>query len=100
MKPVVLRVGRALAFCAIAAALFFLLKVPQGLASLKEKHTAIRQLQKQNADLSKEISDKRERVRKLRDSRSEQELEIRRLLRYQREGETTVILPEQTPPAK
>ena len=38
-----------------------------------------------------------ERVRKLRDSRSEQELEIRRQLRYQREGETSIMLPDQKP---
>jgi hypothetical protein len=52
-------------------------------------------MQKQNADLEKELSDKRERVRKLRDSRTEQEMEIRRQLRYQREGETSIYVPDQ-----
>ncbi len=81
--------------------LFFGLRVPQAIADLRTRHETIRRLQKENADLEKELSEKRERVRKLRDSRSEQELEIRRQMRYQRDGETTIILPD-TPskPAK
>jgi cell division protein FtsB len=95
MKPVVLRAGRVLLYVAIAAFLFFGLHVPQGIADLRAKHETIRRLQKENADLAKELEEKRERVRKLRDSSSEQELEIRKQLRYQREGETSIILPEQ-----
>jgi cell division protein FtsB len=95
MKPAVVRVGRIVAFLAGAVLLFFGLHVPQGLSALKEKHESIRQLQKQNADLEKELAGKRERVRKLRDSRTEQEMEIRRQLRYQREGETSIYVPEQ-----
>lgn len=98
MKPAFYRAGRALLFVAIAAFLFFGLHVPQGIADLEAKHQTIRRLQKENADLNKELEEKRERVRKLRDSRSEQELEIRKQLRYQREGETSIIVPEK--PAK
>ncbi len=82
---------------AVAVTLFFGLRVPQAIGDLRAKNENIRQLQKENADLEKELLDKRDRVRKLRDSRSEQELEIRRQLRYQREGETSIILPEQKP---
>jgi cell division protein FtsB len=95
MKPVVFRAGRVAGLLALAVLLFFGLRVPQSIGSLKEKHQSIRELQKQNADLEKELSDKRERVRKLRDSRTEQEMEIRRQLRYQREGETSIYVPDQ-----
>ena len=95
MKSVFLRTGRVFALVAAAAFLFFGLHVPQAIGDLRAKHEAIRRLQKENADLEKELAEKREHVRKLRDSRSEQELEIRRQLRYQREGETSIILPEQ-----
>jgi cell division protein FtsB len=97
MKPVVIRIGRACALLALVAFVFFGLRVPQAVGDLRTRHEAIRRLQKENADLEKDLAEKRERVRKLRDSRSEQELEIRRQLRYQRPGETSIILPEQKP---
>ena len=97
MKAAFLRIGRACALLAIVAFVFFGLRVPQAIGDLKTKHETIRRLQKENADLEKELQEKQDRVRKLRDSRSEQELEIRRQLRYQREGETSIILPEQKP---
>ncbi len=100
MKLAVFRVGRVAGFVVLAALLFFGLRVPQAIANLREKHQSIRQLQKQNADLERELAEKRERVRKLRDSRTEQEMEIRRQLRYQREGETSIYVPDQPPAAK
>ncbi len=95
MKPDVFRVARISAFFATAVLLFFGLRVPQAIATLKEKHQTIRQIQKENADLEKELAGKREQVRKLRDSRAAQELEIRRMLGYQREGETSIYVPGQ-----
>ncbi len=93
MKKAVLRWGGAIAIAGIGA-LFFALRVPRSLASLNQKHQQIRQLQKENADLEKEVAEKRERIRKLRGSRSEQELEIRKRLKLQREGETSIILEQ------
>jgi len=95
MKPDVFRVARIAAFFATAVLLFFGLRVPQAIATLKEKHQTIRQVQKENADLEKELAGKREQVRKLRDSRAAQEFEIRRRLGYQREGETSIYVPGQ-----
>lgn len=74
--------------------IFFVFRVPQGYSALNLKRVQIRQLQQENADLSREIVQKQDRIRKLRDSRSEQELEIRRRLKLQREGETSIILPD------
>ncbi len=95
MKPAPVRLVRALVVVAAAAGLFFGLRVPQSLAELRQKHQVIRQMQKANADLSKDVLEKRERVRRLRDDRSEQELEIKKRLKLQREGETAIV-PEGT----
>ena len=95
MKPDVFRIARVFAFFATAVLLFFGLRVPQAISTLKEKHQTIRQIQKENADLEKELAGKREQVRKLRDSRVAQEFEIRRMLGYQREGETSIYVPGQ-----
>lgn len=67
---------------------------PQGLQALLEKRTEIRQLQEQNAVLTREIEHRKDRIRRLEDSRSEQEMEIRKQLKLLRPGETTFILPD------
>lgn len=67
---------------------------PQGLQALLEKRREIRQLQEQNAALTREIEHRRDRIRRLEDSPSEQEMEIRKQLKLLRPGETTFILPE------
>src|ERR1051326_25406 len=67
---------------------------PQGLQTLLEKHREIRQLQEQNAALTREIEHRRDRIRRLEESPSEQEMEIRKQLKLQRPGETTFILPD------
>ena len=67
---------------------------PQGLQTLLEKHREIRQLQEQNAALTREIEHRKDRIRRLEGSRSEQEMEIRKQLKLLKPGETTFILPE------
>jgi cell division protein FtsB len=67
---------------------------PQGLQTLLEKRREIRQLQEQNAALAREIEHRRDRIRRLEESTSEQEMEIRKQLKLLRPGETTFILPE------
>jgi len=67
---------------------------PQGLQTLMAKHREIRELEEQNAALTREIEHRRDRIRRLENSPSEQELEIRKQLKLQRPGETTFILPD------
>jgi cell division protein FtsB len=67
---------------------------PQGLQALLEKRREIRQLQEQNSALTREIEHRRDRIRRLEDSPSEQEMEIRKQLKLLRPGETTFILPD------
>lgn len=70
------------------------LRGPQGLQTLIEKRREIRQLEERNANIRLENDRRKERIRRLQESRSEQEMEIRRQLKLQRPGETTFILPE------
>ena len=59
-----------------------------------QQRREIRQLEEQNANMRLENERRKERIRRLQDSRSEQEMEIRKQLKLQRPGETTFILPE------
>lgn len=70
------------------------LRGPQGFRALAEKRGEIRQLQEQNADLSREVERKKTRIERLRTSQSDQELEIRERLKLMRPGETQFILPD------
>lgn len=74
------------------------LRGPEGLPALKEKWNEIRQLEEGNANLQRENDYRRERIKKLESSTSEQELEIRKSLKLLRPGETSFILPEQPKP--
>ena len=85
----------ALILLAIAIAYVWIaVSGPQGLQALLQKRAEIRQLQEQNAALTREIEHRRDRIRRLQESTSEQEMEIRKQLKLQRPGETTFILPD------
>jgi cell division protein FtsB len=88
------RTGWVAAFALVLAYGWIALRGPQGLPALIEKHREIRRLEEQNAIQSHENQLKRERVQRLENSRSEQEMEIRKQLKLLRPGETTFILPD------
>jgi cell division protein FtsB len=84
---------------ALAAAVLFVygwvaLRGPQGLPALMERRREVRRLEERNADLAHENELRRERLKRLQDSPSEQEMEIRKQLKLLRPGETTFILPD------
>ncbi len=70
------------------------LRGPQGIEALLEKRRMIRQLQEQNAEMARENERRRDHIRRLKDSQSEQDMEIRKQLKMLRPGETTFILPD------
>ncbi len=98
MTSSVLRAVIIVAFALIGAYGLAELRGPQGLPSLKEKWNEIRQLEEENANLQRENDYRRDRIKKLESSTSEQELEIRKKLKLLRPGETSFILPEQPKP--
>lgn len=73
---------------------------PRGLRALLEKREEIRRLQEENAALEAENTRRRDRINRLEENRNEQQLEIRKQLRLQRENETTFILPDTPKPAE
>jgi len=78
----------------VAAYGWVALRGPQGVEALLEKHREIRALQEQNATAAREIERRKERIRRLKESQSEQDMEIRKQLKLLRPGETTFILPD------
>ncbi len=91
MKPVVARFGRAAGLVAVAAALFFGLRVPESIAGLHQKHQAIRQMQQGNATSEVEVRQLRQRVKLLKGDRAAQELEIKKWLKLQKQNETAIV---------
>ena len=67
---------------------------PQGIETLIEKHREIRELEEQNTEMVRQNQALQERIVRLEQSDSEQELEIRKQLKLLRPGETTFLLPE------
>ena len=88
------RAGFVLVVILAGAYGWMFLRGPQGLQTLIEKRREIRQLEERNANIRLENDRRKERIRRLQESRSEQEMEIRKQLKLQRPGETTFILPE------
>ncbi len=91
------RIGAVLAVALMAGygvAFFF---GPQGFQALLEKRREIRRLQERNITLAHENEQRKQRILRLEESRSEQEMEIRKQLKLARPGETTFILPEPPP---
>jgi cell division protein FtsB len=65
----------------------YTLRGSQGIPALMKKQAEIKELEKGNADLAKEIELKRAKLKRLQDNPAEQELEIRRQLRLVHPGE-------------
>ncbi len=82
-------------FAAVGAYAVIALRGPQGLPALLEKRREVQALQEQNANMQKENEHRRDRIKRLKESQSEQEMEIRQKLKLLHPGETSFILPEQ-----
>ncbi len=89
------RIAVLIVFVLIGVYGYLSLRGPQGVPALMDKWQEIRRLEEENANLQRENDYRRDRIRKLQDSPSEQELEIRKQLKLLRPGETSFILPDQ-----
>jgi cell division protein FtsB len=95
MKNAVRRTVFLLVVAIIGVYGYLALRGPQGLPALQEKWREIRKMEEENANLQRENQYRKDRIRKLEESPSEQELEIRKKLKLVRPGETSFILPDQ-----
>lgn len=73
---------------------FVVLRGPQGIPALLEKHREIRSLEEGNAALKQDLAARQERNRKLKESTAIQEQEIRKRLHLLKPGETQFVVPE------
>ena len=92
MRSSVAKLGYAVAVLVAAGYAFVTLR--GGIPALLEKQKEVRVLEKQNANLAREIEFRHERIQRLREDESEQELEIRQRLKLVRPGEKVFILQE------
>lgn len=90
--------------CAYAIALLLVIgfgiytvRGSQGIPALMKKQAEIKELEKRNADLAREIEQKRGRIKRLEESPEEQDLEIRRQLKLVHPGEKVFQLQDQEP---
>ncbi len=87
------------ALAGLAAYATIMLRGPQGLSALSEKHQQVRALEEENANLLRDIEKKKQRIESLKYDRNAQELEIRKRLKLQRQGETSFVLPDAPNPS-
>jgi cell division protein FtsB len=95
MKNAIRRTVFLLVVAVVGVYGYLALRGPQGIPALREKWREIRTLEEENADLQRENQYRRDRIKKLEESPSAQELEIRKKLKLVRPGETSFILPDQ-----
>ena len=88
------RAGYIIAFALAVVYGVVALRGPQGVSALLDKRQEVRQLEEQNAAKAAENERRRERIKRLEESSTEQEMEIRKQLKLLRPGETTFILPD------
>lgn len=104
MRSSIAKVGYAVAVLVAAGYALVTLRGPQGVPALIEKQKQIRTLERENADLAREIEARRERIKRLQEDESAQELEIRQRLKLVRPGEKVFILQDpvasKNPPAQ
>ncbi|HWQ53882.1 MAG TPA: septum formation initiator family protein [Bryobacteraceae bacterium] len=94
MRPSLTKIGYALAILLTVGYAFFTLRGPQGIPALADKRRQIQELEERNATLAREIEVKRERIGRLRESPSLQELEIRQRLKLVQPDERVYILQD------
>ncbi len=68
---------------------------PDGIPRVLDKRHQIRELQGQNADLRREIEERKERIRSFSDNPAERERHVREDLRLLKKDETIFVLQDQ-----
>lgn len=98
MRSSVAKICYAVAVLVAASYALITLRGPQGIPALIQKQRQIRSLEKENADLARDIETRRERIQRLREDESAQELEIRQRLKLVRPGEKVFIIQDPVAP--
>jgi cell division protein FtsB len=99
LKSPLMKLLSVIAVLAAFGFAFSSLRGPQGIPAWLEKRSELRRLEEENAALAREIQAKRERIQRLRQSQTEQEMEIRQRLKLVRPDEKVFILDDPPRPA-
>jgi cell division protein FtsB len=91
MKATFSRFAYLVVFVLVLSYALLALHGPRGLAALADKQRQIHDLEKRNLALAQEIERKRERIKRLEDNPSEQEMQIRERLKLVHPDEKVFI---------
>jgi len=100
MKSFLTKFVGVIAVLIFAGYAFFTLQGPHGLPELIQKRRLIRDYEKKNADLARQIEEERARIARFNEGKPDQELTIRERLKLVKPDEKMFILQDQpaTPP--
>jgi cell division protein FtsB len=73
---------------------FIVLRGPSGIPGLIERRREVREYERANQQLHREIEQKQERIERLQKNPTEQELEIRQRLKFAKPGEKIYIIDD------
>ena len=91
MKSNFTRLAYAIVFLLAAAYALIALRGPRGVHALMEKQAQIQEMERRNAELSRDIERERERIQRLAENSTEQDLEIQERLKLVHPGEKVYI---------
>src|SRR5262245_48416521 len=89
---IISKVGVFLVIVLSSIYIYSALRGPQGLPAVFGTMEEIRAFQRKNAELKHEVEEREKRIERLRVSKSEQELEIRKRMKLVHPGETVFII--------
>src|SRR6185436_3840838 len=87
MKSNLTRVAYTIVFLLVAMYAIITLRGPKGVHALVEKQAQIQVMEKRNAKMARDLEREKERIKRLNDNPSEQDLEIRERLKLVQPGE-------------
>ncbi len=88
------------ALAGLAAYATIMLRGPQGVTALQEKRQEIRSLEEQNANLARDIAAKKQRIERLKNDPSLQELVVKERTGMVHQGDTTFKILGSEKPSK
>ena len=91
MRSNLAKLAYAAAFVLVASYIILTLRGPHGVHALAEKRVQIEEMEKHNAELTREIERDRAHIKGLTDNPVEQDLEIRERLKLVHPGEKVYI---------
>jgi len=91
MKSSIVRLAYRMALVVAVVYAFYTIRGPHGFSAWMEKRQTIREIEESNSELARDNQLKREYIERLRQSQSEQEMEIRKRLKLVKPNEKVFL---------